>query len=391
MVAAADLSPKPSVPPRVLIVDDDELVLRSLSRALSVAGMNVTAISDPCQAMSAVTAETFDAVLCDIRMPQMSGLTLAQYVRSAYPDLPIMLMTGNPQLESAIECVHIGVQEYLPKPIDASKLRAAVSRAVNIHRLARARREAAMVVEEAPRSMNAGLGKALDRALASMTVAFQPIVDVSQRSIYGYEALLRSSEPELPNPPAVIAAAEQLGRTGEVGAIVRSIASTAFLAAPADALLFLNILPQDLMDDVLYDTSSRLGKLANRIVLEMTERAELGRVKDALPRIERLRALGYRIAVDDLGAGYAGLSSFTALEPELTKLDMSLVRGAHASGVKMRVLGSIVSLCNDLGGRVVAEGIETKEDRDALRSLGCELMQGYLFAKPGPAFPDVKF
>ena len=132
MVAAADLSPKPSVPPRVLIVDDDELVLRSLSRALSVAGMNVTAISDPCQAMSAVTADTFDAVLCDIRMPQMSGLTLAQYVRSAYPDLPIMLMTGNPQLESAIECVHIGVQEYLPKPIDASKLRAAVSRAAKM-------------------------------------------------------------------------------------------------------------------------------------------------------------------------------------------------------------------------------------------------------------------
>jgi EAL domain-containing protein (putative c-di-GMP-specific phosphodiesterase class I) len=143
------------------------------------------------------------------------------------------------------------------------------------------------------------------------------------------------------------------------------------------------------LDEDLYAAGTPLSDLSERIVLEVTKRADLAKVKDALPRIQRLRTLGYRIAVDDLGAGYAGLSSFAALEPEFTKLDMSLIRGAHASSVKQRVIGSIVSLCRDLGSRVVAEGIETRADRDTLVRLGCELQQGYYFAKPGPAFPAI--
>ncbi len=238
-------------------------------------------------------------------------------------------MTGEPQLESALEAIEVGILEYLSKPIEPARIRSAVGRAVKLSRFARLRREAQdMVACEPPPSradtLNAALARAVDFARRL------PAHRVAGRS---HNLRLRSAtsraRARAPSPPAVIEAAEITGRTDEVGAAVRAAASLAFERAPRDAHLFLNILPLDLMAEELYDPRSPVGMLADRIVLEVTERAELGKVKDALPRIQRLRAQGYRIAVDDLGAGYAGLSSFAALEPEFTKLDMSLVRGAH--------------------------------------------------------------
>jgi EAL domain-containing protein (putative c-di-GMP-specific phosphodiesterase class I) len=100
--------------------------------------------------------------------------------------------------------------------------------------------------------------------------------------------------------------------------------------------------------------------------------------------------MGFRIAIDDFGAGYAGLSSFAALAPEIVKLDMSLVRDVHRSAVRRQVVASMASLCVGLGTRVVAEGIELPEERDCLAHAGCDLLQGFLFARPGPPFPSVE-
>jgi EAL domain-containing protein (putative c-di-GMP-specific phosphodiesterase class I) len=123
------------------------------------------------------------------------------------------------------------------------------------------------------------------------------------------------------------------------------------------------------------------------VVLEITERAALDQVKDLMARMEQLRKMGYRIAVDDLGAGYAGLTSFAQLEPEVVKVDMSLVRGVDASPTKQKLLGSIIGLCHDLDIQIIAEGIETEAERDTVVRLGGDLCQGYLFARPGRPFP----
>jgi EAL domain-containing protein (putative c-di-GMP-specific phosphodiesterase class I) len=100
-----------------------------------------------------------------------------------------------------------------------------------------------------------------------------------------------------------------------------------------------------------------------------------------------LRELGFRIALDDLGAGYAGLTSFALLEPEFVKLDMSLVRDVHQNATKQKVIGSMVRLCHEMDKQIIAEGVESRDERDALVELGCDLLQGYFFAKPGKAFP----
>jgi EAL domain-containing protein (putative c-di-GMP-specific phosphodiesterase class I) len=118
------------------------------------------------------------------------------------------------------------------------------------------------------------------------------------------------------------------------------------------------------------------------VVLEITERAALAEISEVQRRMARLRAMGFRIALDDLGAGYAGLTNFTELRPEIVKLDQTLVRGIDSDSVKRRLVASLVGVCRDIGTVVVAEGIETPAERDVLVDAGCDLLQGYLLGRP---------
>jgi EAL domain-containing protein (putative c-di-GMP-specific phosphodiesterase class I) len=122
------------------------------------------------------------------------------------------------------------------------------------------------------------------------------------------------------------------------------------------------------------------------VVLEVTERESLDRLADPRAVVSALRSLGCRVAIDDLGAGYSGLTSFAQLEPDIVKIDMSLVREVDTDRRKAQILGRMVELCHDLGVQVVAEGVESIGEWDQLVALGCDLFQGYLIARPGPGF-----
>jgi EAL domain-containing protein (putative c-di-GMP-specific phosphodiesterase class I) len=235
-----------------------------------------------------------------------------------------------------------------------------------------------------------GLEATLDRALSSLWMAYQPIVQAATGSLFGYEALLRSEDPALPDPNAFLDAAERLGRVYDVGRAVRRKASEPMNRVPLPALLFVNLHAVELTDETLTSPSAPLTAIAPRVVLEITERASLESIEDVPSRVARLRELGFRIAIDDLGAGYSGLTSVARLEPEFVKLDMSLVRDIHKSPVKRKLVRSMTALFKDMGVTVVAEGIEVVEERDTLVELGCDLLQGYLLARPGRAFPEVR-
>jgi EAL domain-containing protein (putative c-di-GMP-specific phosphodiesterase class I) len=221
-------------------------------------------------------------------------------------------------------------------------------------------------------------------------MVYQPIVKWSERQVFAYEALVRNGEPTLRAPDALFDCATSLGRLVELGrAIRRSVAET--MAATGVHRLFVNLHPRDLDDDELLSGEAPLSKFAHRVVLEITERSTLGRVSDLKARLARLRQLGFKLAVDDLGAGYAGLNWFAQLEPDVVKLDMSLIRHIDTEPTKQRLVGSMLTLCRDLGILVVAEGIETAAERAALVRNGCDLLQGYLLARPGQAFPEPSF
>jgi len=374
----------------VLVVDDDATLARSLHRVLSTAGYEVVLAGDVAAAREAIRHQAFDVVLSDIQMPGPSGVDLLRSVRAHDLDVPVMLMTGNPTIETAMEAVQLGALQYLQKPTPNDVLLAAVERACRLHALARMKRDALQLLGEDPAQAGdrAGLQASFARALESMWIAFQPIVDEGKRQVFGFEALMRSHERSLPHPGAILNAGERLGRLPEIGRRVRKLSAEAFGRAPEGATLFVNLHTRDLLDDALYEPKAALASMAQRVVFEITERSAIDDVKDVHARIAELRRLGFRIAIDDLGAGYAGLSSFAVLEPEVVKLDMSLIRNLHQSSVRRKLVRSMTALCKEMRIQVVAEGVETIEERDAVRGLGCDLSQGYLFARPGPPFPS---
>ncbi|HVU00564.1 MAG TPA: EAL domain-containing protein [Polyangiaceae bacterium] len=379
----------PSSRPRVLVVDDEEPLLRALGRALGQAQMAVSTASTGEAALQLLSNQAFDAVLTDIQMPGLTGVQLLRAVRQRDLEVPVVLMTGSPDVGTAADAVRFGAAEYLVKPLSFDALEKTLRRAIALGALARTKRESLRLLgSEFPEAGDrAGLEVTLDRALGSMWMAYQPIVSAETKTVIAYEALLRSGEPALPHPGAVLDAAERLGRLPDVGRAVRQLAPAPM--ADVRPLLFINLHAADLADEDLFAPASPLANIAPRVVLEITERASLDEMNDVRSRVSRLRAMGFRIAIDDLGAGYAGLTSFALLEPEFVKLDMSLVRDVHRSALKRKLVRSMTALCKDMRIAVVAEGIETKEERDAVVELGCDLLQGYLLAKPGKPFPEV--
>ena len=383
--------------PRLLLVEDDELLRTALTRSLGQR-FDVTALSDAASAAHRLAAERFDVVLCDVLLHGMTGIELLRVVRSHDLDVPVILMTGLPDVDSAIEAMDLGALTYIKKPFESGVLDAALDRAAKLAALARAKREAIDAGLGGSHASNerAALTASFERALDSLWIAFQPTVDGRSRDTIGFEALMRSTEPTMPTPGAVLDAAERLGRVHDVGRRVRERAAAAFQAhvartvgADAHALLFVNLHSADLLDEDLFDEDAPLTKLAGQVVLELTERAAIADISDARHRTVELRRRGFQIAIDDLGAGYAGLTSFATFEPEIVKLDMSLVRGIESSQVKRLIVGRIAGLCHDLGMRVVAEGIETVAELSCMLDLGCEFLQGYLLGRPSERERDV--
>jgi EAL domain-containing protein (putative c-di-GMP-specific phosphodiesterase class I) len=369
----------------LLIVDDDVLVLKMTKKLLERRGYRVTACSSGDEALRLLSERTFDCMISDVQMPGINGTRLLRAVRDLDLDLPVVLITGNPDLDTASSAVEYGAFHYLIKPVESARLEHTVERAANAGRIARAKRE---YVEQYGSGVfltgdRAGIDAKLDRALATLWIAFQPIVAADDSRVFAHEALLRCEEPTLSHPAAVFDAAERSQRLWDVGRRVRATVAQAAASAAPDRLFFVNLHRADLDDPELYAEEAPLRHFARRVVFEVTERVSLESMATLTEQVQALRQLGYRLAVDDLGAGYAGLTSFVRLEPEFVKLDTSLIRDVHQSEPKRKIVGSMVELCHEMGKRVIAEGVEQPAEQATLRELGCDFLQGYLFGEPG--------
>ncbi|MEO6599785.1 MAG: EAL domain-containing protein [Polyangiaceae bacterium] len=371
----------------VLVVDDDEGVLSGLSRLLTQPGVRVCTASSGAAALSLLAVTPFDVLVSDIGMPGITGLKLLHAVREHDLDLPVVLMTGNPNVKTAAAALEYGAFQYLIKPGEAERLRAVVQRATNAGRIARLKRECADAFGSGSFYVGdrAGVESKLNGALRSLWMAYQPIVRRSDGSTFAFEALLRSEEPLLPSPVAILRAAEKMGRVHDVGRAVRSlVAVTAGQMRDDNQLLFVNLHPDDLMDPALYLPSAPLSRLAARVVLELTDRTSLEDVADVAGRVDRLRGLGFRIAIDDVGAGQADPGTFNHLQPEFVKVDIAVVRGVDRDTTKRKIVRALALLCHDMGKQIIAEGVESIAERDALFEAGCDFCQGYLFGRPAP-------
>lgn len=231
-------------------------------------------------------------------------------------------------------------------------------------------------------------------ANGEIQVYFQPIIDASGGGIAGFEALARWQHPELGwvPPPEFICAAIETGCIRELTLGMLRSASRAFipyLKANSHPYLAVNVSVSDINTDDFPEHVAAIlaeeGMPAERLVLEVTEDMLLGDGGNAPQVLSRLRALGLRIAIDDFGTGYSSMSYLSSFMVNIIKIDQSFVRNLANSPSDQKIVRAIVSMAADLELSVVTEGVETPEQLELLRQMGCELLQGYFYGRPQPA------
>jgi EAL domain-containing protein (putative c-di-GMP-specific phosphodiesterase class I) len=224
---------------------------------------------------------------------------------------------------------------------------------------------------------------------------YQPVVDVVDRRVIGFEALTRVGSGRFENIETLFKAAEANDALWSLERLCRRKALESLPRLGDDQLLFLNIEPDSVHDPQLagpqfLEGLAEAGLSPGQLVLELTEHSA---VKDFVAfrrTLDRFRALGFRLAMDDVGSGYAGLQAIAEIAPDFIKADMQLVRGLHESPIKRELIDTIRRFSDSTGITLVAEGVESPEELAALVSVGVRCAQGFLFARPGapPSIPD---
>ncbi len=226
------------------------------------------------------------------------------------------------------------------------------------------------------------------------SMAFQPIVDLGSGEVFAYEALVRGLDGQ--GAGAVLAQVDDTNRYAfDQACRVRAIElATSLGVVDQGALLSINFLPNAVYEPkacirATLAATSKTGFPVTSIVFEFTEGE---RIDDAhlVHIVQSYKAMGFKTAIDDFGAGFSGLTRLAKFQPDIVKLDMELIRGVDTDRVRRALVRSVAVACEELGVIVLGEGVETEGESETLRELGIDLQQGYHFARPAfEALPPV--
>jgi len=380
----------------VLIVDDQESNVVLLERLLKRSGLdNVHGITDPRDAVARVLELRPDLLLLDLHMPHLDGYEVLDALRAAMPAdmfLPVLVLTADMTSEARERALSAGAKDFLTKPFDRVE---AVQRVKNLLETQalyqRMRRVNAELQAELDQQAEARRRDEVERDLqqarvegalhgSALRMVYQPIVDLHTGQIVGVEALARFDTDPLRTPDVWFAEAAEvgLGIDLELAAIDAALAGIEKL--PRDVLLSLNVSPETAINPRLVESLARVA--GPRIVLELTEHSRIDDYETLVRALDVLRHQGIRIAVDDAGAGYAGLQQILGLRPDVIKLDVDLTGGIDTDPVRRALAASLVKFGADTGAIIVAEGIETVGELRTLQQLGVPWGQGYHLARP---------
>ncbi|WAJ36223.1 EAL and GGDEF domain-containing protein [Pseudomonas sp. GOM7] len=217
---------------------------------------------------------------------------------------------------------------------------------------------------------------------------FQPIVSLSEQRILGYEALTRGpSNSPLHSPLTLFAVARHAGRLSDLEMLCRKSACKRFSNLGLEGKLFLNVSPESLLEAShqpgrTLKLLQAFGIPPSQVVIELTEQSPTEDFALLDNALHHYRAMGFSIALDDLGAGYSSLRLWSELRPDYVKIDRHFIDGIHQDAVKREFVGSILKMAQASRAQVIAEGIERVEEFTVLAEMGVDLMQGYLLGRP---------
>lgn len=223
----------------------------------------------------------------------------------------------------------------------------------------------------------------------NISTLFQPIIKLSDDTTYGYEALTRGPK-HTPFEAAeyLFSTSDEYGMIGELDLLCRENILRSLAGFETDKVLFLNVLPDTILNTERQDIFHQLVEEAeldpSKVVLEIAERASVADLSHFRERLDRVREIGFQVALDDIGTGYSSLQAISEIAPDFLKIDISLTRDIHKSLIKQELMLTLSEMADRLEAEVVAEGVEEQEEREALEERGVNLGQGFLFGEPVP-------
>ena len=365
---------------RILVVDDDAGLRGALRLILSRIGHEVDMAVDGKEALAKAVSADYDAAVVDYRIPPPNGLDVLSRLRDIQPKCVRLLMSGTLDLPVVEDAVNRGeIARVIRKPFDTQSFVNALDGAIT----GRARLRDAYI--GAQREGFDQQRRHLEECLSSdaLALALQPIVRASDSAVEGYEALLRSKHPGFDTPLALVSAAESHSMLGRLADRVAEHAAHILAAMPGNLSLFINAHPAELADaDAVRRRFGRLGPWAERLVIEITERSDVLQIMNWHHALDFLTGAGFRIAVDDVGAGYNSLAVLAELHPAFAKVDMTIVRNIDSDMRKQRLVELLAHVARATQAQLIVEGVETEAEAAVVTRLGADYLQGFLFGRP---------
>lgn len=373
---------------RILLVDDDKSVSQMLTMLLETRGYDVQTAYSGVEALQKAS-ETTDLILLDLILPDEEGFDICRKLKEQErtANVPIIILSARVLSGDIVEGLYLGADDYLTKPFEYEELVArmeAVMRRGSIFQGGATKitkddeivRELRKIIEE-------------ERIIPF----YQPIYLLKPFKLFGLEALCRpKTESLLANPEMLFKVAVQYGFYQDLEMLSWKKAIEYAADFITNEFLFLNCNPylvegpKFLSIKSLFENS---GLKVGNVILEITERSEVGNFKEFYTQLERFREHGFKFAVDDVGGGYASLESIVETKPEVVKIDRHIINNLENDPYKRSIVKFVVAFCKENNIFSIAEGIETKENLLKIMELGVDAAQGYYLSKPKPII-DIK-
>lgn len=373
---------KPNGKKNVLLVDDEKSLTQMLSMLLETRGYKVDVAYSAEEALQKITPYV-DLIILDLILPDLHGFEFCRRLREQEKDrhIPIIILSAQSLNEDRVQGLYMGADDFLPKPCEHEELIARME--VLMRRWHRNAQKQADGGEETV----CALRKILDEAL--IVPHFQPIYTFNPFRLYGVEVLTRPKiEGYLANPEHFFNAALQYGLYTDIEILAWSMALSEFRnVAENNLFVFLNCSPYFIESPQFMRVRALTEKNSippQNVVLEITERSAITNFKLFYDHLQSYREYGLRVAIDDVGGGYASLQAILETKPNIIKIDRQFIQTLEADPYRQSLVKLVIAFCKENKILSVAEGIEDQKEMAMVRDLGVDAGQGYYFYRPTP-------
>ena len=390
-----DHVPTATSPARVLIAEDDPAMRTALASLIGSDPRLQLVGSAPDAEAAIVAARQLrpDVCVVDVSMPGGGGRHATREIRAAVPEARVLALSGREDRSTVVDMLRAGAAGYVVKGTDADELLDA------IHRTARGRATLSRTVtegvvgelaehlarDEDTRRERAGVAERIQRTIDHrlLVMALQPICELGSREPIGFEALARFALAPARTPDVWFAEAAEVGLQLDLEIAAVEAALETLPALAPTMFLSVNVSPETIVCPRFLRTILGTG-LGEQIVVEVTEHAPIADYDAVNAAMDRLRAHGVRLAVDDAGAGFASLQHIVRLAPDLIKIDGELTRNVDSDRSRRALTSALIAFAHETGATIVAEGLETNDQIETLRELGVRIGQGFQLGRPTP-------